>query len=155
MSDKKDYLFYQQPPDYEAGAEEPAPEGISEKEFALETLERYAGCGAKSFKSNLLLTNFPHYVDCFAEMYKTEVHEGSMFKVAHAKEEDVTILDFKIGSPAAALVIDLCSFLPIRANLLLGMCGGLRRRYKVGDLFLPVASIRDVRRRAPRDTLRL
>ena len=65
-----------------------------------------------------------------------------MFKVAHCPKEEVSILDFKIGSPAAALVVDVCSFLPIRASILLGMCGGLRRRYQVGDYLVPVASIR-------------
>ena len=52
------------------------------------------------------------------------------------------MLDFKIGSPAAALIIDLCSFLPIHAVLLLGMCGGLRPDYQLGDYFVPMASIR-------------
>jgi AMP nucleosidase len=65
-----------------------------------------------------------------------------MFKVAHSPQDEVSILDFKIGSPAAALVVDVCSFLPIRASILLGMCGGLRRRYQVGDYLVPVASIR-------------
>ena len=65
-----------------------------------------------------------------------------MFKVAHAPELGISMLDFKIGSPAAALVIDLCSFLPIYASLLLGMCGGLREDYKIGEYFVPVASIR-------------
>ena len=68
--------------------------------------------------------------------------EGSMFKVAHSEKEDVSILDFKIGSPAAALVVDLCAFLPIKAALLLGMCGGLRRRYQVGEYFVPIGSVR-------------
>ncbi len=115
---------------------------ISEKQFAEETLERYSGCPISSFRSNLLLTNFPRYVDCFAHKYNVPIIEGAMFKVAHAPEEDISILDFKIGSPAAALVVDLCSFLPIKASLLLGMCGGLRRRYQIGDYLVPVASIR-------------
>jgi len=115
---------------------------ISEEEFAKETLERYSGCPVSSFCSNLLLTNFPRYVEYFAKSRSLPVIEGSMFKVAHSPSEDTTILDFKIGSPAAALVVDLCSFLPIKASLLLGMCGGLRRRYLVGDYLVPVASIR-------------
>jgi len=115
---------------------------IQEEQFAKETLERYSGCPADSFCSNLLLTNFPRYVEYFAQTRKTKVIEGSMFKIAHSVEEDVTILDFKIGSPAAALVVDLCSFLPIRSSVLLGMCGGLRRRYIIGDYLVPVASIR-------------
>ena len=78
----------------------------------------------------------------FAQSRGVPIHEGSMFKVAHCPKEDVSILDFKIGSPAAALVVDVCSFLPIRASILLGMCGGLRRRYQVGEYLVPVASIR-------------
>jgi AMP nucleosidase len=113
-----------------------------EAEIARHTLERYSGCEASLFHSNLILTNFPRYVDYFAKTRKVPIHEGSMFKVAHSPQDDVTILDFKIGSPAAALVVDVCSFLPIRSSILLGMCGGLRRRYQVGDYLVPVASIR-------------
>lgn len=113
-----------------------------EAEIARQTLERYSGCEASSFCSNLILTNFPRYVDYFSRTRNVPILEGSMFKVAHCPEEDVSILDFKIGSPAAALVVDICSFLPFRASMLLGMCGGLRRRYQVGEYLVPVASIR-------------
>lgn len=113
-----------------------------EAEIARQTLERYSGCEAGQFQSNLIITNFPRYVDYFAQSRSVPIHEGSMFKVAHCPKEEVSILDFKIGSPAAALVVDICSFLPIRASMLLGMCGGLRRRYQVGDYLVPVASIR-------------
>ncbi|NGX37039.1 MAG: AMP nucleosidase [Chlamydiae bacterium] len=116
---------------------------IGEEQFAKETLERYSGCEVEEYQSNLLLTNFPQYVDYYAKTRGVKVYEGSMFKVAHSEKEQTSILDFKIGSPAAALVVDLCSFLPIKAAVLLGMCGGLRRRYKVGDFLVPVASIRD------------
>ena len=117
-------------------------EGIKEDQFAKETLERYAGCDVDLFRSNLILTNFHRYVDYYAKSRNLKVYEGSMFKVAHSEEEDISILDFKIGSPAAALVVDLCSFLPIKAAVFLGMCGGLRRRYQIGDYLMPVAAIR-------------
>lgn len=122
--------------------EESTPIDLAERHIAEDTLERYSGCHVSNFCSNLILTNFPKYVEHFAKERDLIIYEGSMFKVAHAKEEDISILDFKIGSPAAALVIDLCSFLPIKASILLGMCGGLRRRYKVGEYLVPVASIR-------------
>ena len=115
---------------------------IQEAQFAKETLERYSGSSFESFQSNLLLTNFPRYVDFFAKKSGVKVHEGGMFKVAHDDKEEVSILDFKIGSPAAALVVDLCSFLDVKSALLLGMCGGLRRRYQIGEYLVPVASIR-------------
>ena len=117
-------------------------EEVTEEQFARDTLERYSGCRVSQFDSNLLLTNFPRYVDYFAKTRGVKVIEGSMFKVAHTAKDDVSILDFKIGSPAAALVVDLCSFMPIKTSLLLGMCGGLRRRYQIGDYLVPVASIR-------------
>jgi AMP nucleosidase len=116
---------------------------IGEERFARETLERYSGCLVSDFQPNLLLTNFPRYVEYFAKSRNVNIIEGSVFKVAHSPKEGISILDFKIGSPAAALVVDLCSFLPIKSSLLLGMCGGLRRRYKVGEYLVPVASIRD------------
>lgn len=113
-----------------------------EKMAALQTLERYSGSKAEDFQSNLILTNFPRYVQYFAESKNVNVFEGSTFKVAHCPKEDVSILDFKIGSPAAALVVDICSFLPIKTSILLGMCGGLRRRYNIGEYLVPVAAIR-------------
>jgi AMP nucleosidase len=117
-------------------------EELREEEFAKETLERYSGCEVAAFQSNLILTNFPRYVDYFAKTRGVQIFEGSVFKVAHSAKDEVSILDFKIGSPAAAAVVDLCSFLKIKASVLLGMCAGLRRRYKVGEYLVPVASIR-------------
>lgn len=115
---------------------------LTEEQFARETLERYSGSKCSDFRSNLIITNFPRYVEYFAKSRNIPIIEGSMFKVAHCPKDDVSILDFKIGSPAAALVVDLCSFMPFKASILLGMCGGLRRRYQVGDYLVPVASIR-------------
>jgi len=114
-----------------------------QKQVAHDTLERYSGSPAEAFQSYVLLTNFPNYVDHFVELYSdAEIYSGTMFKVAHAPSLNISILDFKIGSPAAALVVDLCSFLPIYACILLGMCGGLRQEYVIGEYFVPVASIR-------------
>lgn len=118
-------------------------EGITEADFARQTLERYSGSPVTDFRKHLILTNFPRYVEYFAKRCGVEMIEGLMFKVAHCPKEDITILDFKIGSTAAALVVDLCSFLPVHSAILLGMCAGLRRRYKVGEYLVPVASIRD------------
>lgn len=113
-----------------------------QEQIAHDTLERYSGSPVKDYQPYILLTNFSKYVHYFAESRNVSVIEGSTFKVAHSPKEQISILDFKIGSPAAALVVDLCAFLPIRAGVLLGMCGGLRRHYHVGDYFIPVASIR-------------
>lgn len=113
-----------------------------EEKIARDTLERYCGSGVQYFQPYLLLTNFPRYVQYFSESRDRKLHQGSVFQVVHSPEEKVSVLDFKIGSPVAALVVDLCARLPIKAALLLGMCGGLRRSYTVGDYLVPIASIR-------------
>ena len=113
-----------------------------QEKIAHDTLERYSGSNVGAFQPFVLLTNFPKYLEYFASHRQIPALEGSMFKVAHSPSEGISILDFKIGSPAAALVVDLLALLPIKACLLLGMCGGLRRHYHVGDYFVPIASIR-------------
>jgi AMP nucleosidase len=110
--------------------------------IARETLERYSGSAVEDYQPFLMLTNFSKYVNSFAKKRNLKIHEGSMFQVVHSPDEGISFLDFKIGSPAAALVVDLCAHLPIKAALLLGMCGGLRDYYKAGDYFVPVAAIR-------------
>lgn len=113
-----------------------------ETQIARDTLERYSGSDPDAFCPYLILTNWGRYVDYFAETRGVENTEGAMFKAAHSPQEEISILDFKIGSPAAALVADVCAHLPFKAALLLGMCGGLRRHYRVGDYFVPIAAIR-------------
>src|SRR5262245_20072832 len=94
----------------------------TEEQIARDTLERYSGSPCNDYQPYVLLTNFPRYVHYFAESRGVPVIEGTMFKVSHSPKDKVSILDFKIGSPAAALVIDLCAQLPIKATCLLGMC---------------------------------
>lgn len=114
-----------------------------EAQIAKETLERYSGSEVDRFCSYLLLTNFSRYIRTFAEIYQVPLMEGSMFTAAHSPQLDISIVDFKLGSAAAALIVDLCSFIPsIKTALMLGMCGGLRRHYKIGDYFIPLAGIR-------------
>jgi AMP nucleosidase len=55
----------------------------------------------------------------------------------------MSIINFGVGSPLAALVIDLLAFVDPVAILMLGMCGGLRTKHRIGDFFNPVAAIRD------------
>ncbi len=61
-----------------------------EAEIARQTLERYSGCEASQFQSNLILTNFPRYVEYFSKSRGVPILEGSMFKVAHCPKEEVT-----------------------------------------------------------------
>jgi len=58
-----------------------------------------------------------------------------------ATAEDLTILNFGMGSAMAATVMDLLSAIEPKAVLFLGKCGGLKKT-KVGDFLLPIAAIR-------------
>jgi AMP nucleosidase len=116
---------------------------LTEKEVAISTLERYTGSDIKEFCSYLILTNFTQYLSCFAKKRDLKVYEGAQFLVAHSKEEDISLLVFRMGSPLASLTVDLCSAADFEAAVFLGMCGGLREDYEIGDYFVPVASIRD------------
>ena len=54
----------------------------------------------------------------------------------------ITIINFGMGSPTAATVMDLLTAIQPEAVLFLGKCGGLKKRNKIGDLILPIAAIR-------------
>jgi AMP nucleosidase len=110
--------------------------------IGISTLERYTGSTAAEFQPYILLTNFRLYVRSFAEMTKQPVHKGSVMRACHSPKDRISIVDFSVGSPTAALVVDLLSFIKPKAVIMLGLCGGLREEYQVGDFFNPVAAIR-------------
>ena len=111
--------------------------------IATETLERYTGSPAGEFQPQILLTNFQHYVDEFARSCGGGSTAGSAMAAAHDVAGQVSIISFGIGSPNAALIMDLLSFIEPRAVVFLGLCGGLSTKHRVGDFFLPSAAIRD------------
>ena len=106
-------------------------------------LERYTGASAKEFNSYVILTNFHRYMDVFAEQFKGTKYEGSAMSVVHSPQIGVSMIDFKIGAPTAALIIEALSVIDPQAVLFLGMCGGLHRSLRIGDFILPMAAIRD------------
>lgn len=110
---------------------------------AVDMLERYTGSSLKSYKKQIILTNFQYYLDRFYKICGSEKNHGSAMGVIHSQKTDVSIVDFSIGSPTAALIIELLATTEPKAVLLLGMCGGLHRSLKKGDFILPTAAIRD------------
>jgi AMP nucleosidase len=116
---------------------------ISRKTVALHALERYTGSAPSEFHPFILLTNFERYVRMFVEMGGCAFREGSAMSSAHWDAKGISIIDTGVGSPAAALCVDILSYIHPKAVLMLGLCGGLRPAMKVGDYFNPVAAIRD------------
>ena len=104
-------------------------------------LPRYTGQPLASFGKYILLTNFSNYVRMFADWKGAQV-VGLDKPMQCATAEDITIINFGMGSPTAATVMDLVSAISPEAVLFLGKCGGLKKRNKLGDLLLPIAAIR-------------
>jgi AMP nucleosidase len=59
-----------------------------------------------------------------------------------ASAEGITIINFGMGSPNAATVMDCLSAIEPKACLFLGKCGGLKKKNQIGDMILPIAAIR-------------
>lgn len=104
-------------------------------------LPRYTGEKLENFGKYILLTNFGNYVNLFAQWHNVEV-VGRDKPMQCATADGITIINFGMGSPTAATVMDLLTAIAPRAVLFLGKCGGLKRRNNLGDLILPIAAIR-------------
>ena len=114
---------------------------MNTKEQIVENwLPRYTGTPISEFGSYILLTNFVNYVSMFAAKFGVEVR-GRDRAMQTATHNDITIINFGMGSPMAATVMDLLSAISPKAVLFLGKCGGLKKT-QVGDLILPIAAIR-------------
>lgn len=113
----------------------------SKSEIVNNWLPRYTGEKLENFGKYILLTNFSNYVKMFAEMHNVEII-GTDRPMQCATANNITIINFGMGSPGAATVMDLLSAVTPEAVLFLGKCGGLKKRNKIGDLILPIAAIR-------------
>ena len=56
--------------------------------------------------------------------------------------DGLSIINFGIGSPNAALIMDLLSAKNPKGVLFLGKCGGLKEASEIGNFILPIAAIR-------------
>lgn len=104
-------------------------------------LPRYTGIPLEEFGEYILLTNFQNYVEMFAEKYAVEV-KGLDKPFATATSDNITIMNFGMGSAMAATAMDLLSAIKPKAVLFLGKCGGLKKKTALGDFILPIAAIR-------------
>ncbi len=113
----------------------------SKEEIVNNWLPRYTGVPLDEFGEYILLVNFTNYVHMFAKLYEVEV-KGLDKPMSSATANNITIINFGMGSAGAATVMDLLSAIMPKAVLFLGKCGGLKRKNEIGDLILPIAAIR-------------
>jgi len=115
---------------------------LKEHEYVRQTLERYTNCKLEQFCDHVLITNFKQYIKHFQEKTKGKYSEGN-FRIVNAPEKNCTMIDFGIGSPQAALVINCLAYLDnLKSVIMLGMCGGIDDILEVGNFLIPSAAIR-------------
>jgi len=113
----------------------------SKEDIVKNWLPRYTGEKLENFGGYILLTNFENYVHKFANWHKVQI-VGKDKPMSCATAGEISIINFGMGSPTAATVMDLLTAIEPKAVLFLGKCGGLKKRNKIGDLILPIAAIR-------------
>jgi AMP nucleosidase len=113
----------------------------TKEEIVNNWLPRYTGRDLNEFSGHILLTNFDRYVNMFAEWHGVPVI-GEDRPMKSASADGITIINFGMGSPNAATIMDLLSAIPPKAVLFLGKCGGLKKKNELGDLIVPIAAIR-------------
>ena len=117
---------------------------MKEKSEIVENwLPRYTGAPIAEFEEHVLLTNFSAYTQSFAQQFDVPIFgKDRPMQIASSKAEGISIINFGIGSPNAALVMDLLGAVRPRACLFLGKCGGIKKKTKLGDFILPIAAMR-------------
>lgn len=113
----------------------------TKKDIVDNWLPRYTGKKLEEIGKYILLTNFQDYVERFARKFDVDV-DGIDKNMPSATAEEITIINFGMGSPNAATIMDLLSAIRPKAVLFLGKCGGLKRKNQLGDFILPIAAIR-------------
>ena len=105
-------------------------------------LPRYTGMEIDEFGDYILLTNFSDYVIRFSEMFDIEIKGLRRPMQAATNTDGLSIVNFGIGSPNAAIIMDLLTARNPKGVLFLGKCGGLKASSEIGNLILPIAAIR-------------
>lgn len=121
----------------------PVKAGLKTKDaIVVNWLPRYTGRPLEEFGEYIILTNFSKYIQLFSEWNDNAPIMGLDKPMQSVTAKGITIINFGMGSPVAATVMDLLTAIHPKAVVFLGKCGGLKRKNNVGDLILPIAAIR-------------
>ena len=113
----------------------------NKQEIVENWLPRYTGVPLDGFGQYIILTNFKDYVKHFAEMMGAEIR-GEDRPMQSATKDNISIINFQMGSPMAATIMDLLTAIMPKAVLFLGKTGSLKSYIGLGELILPIAAIR-------------
>ena len=113
----------------------------TKKEIVDDWLPRYTGTNLNEFGDFILLTNFTRYLELFSKWYDAPI-KGIDKAMPSVTAGRITLINFGMGSPNAATIMDLLGAIKPKAALFMGKCGGLKKKCKVGDMIIPIAAIR-------------
>ena len=111
-------------------------------DIAKDWLPRYTGMPLDEFGHHILLTNLSDYVENFANKFNSDIYGEKKPMQASTNSDGLTIINYGIGSPNAATIMDLLVACNPSGVLFLGKCGGLKQRSEIGNFILPIAAIR-------------
>lgn len=125
-----------------AGLETPVPVGLKSKADIVQNwLPRYTGRAIEDFGDYILLTNFSQYLELFSHIHQAPII-GKDKPMQSVTAVGITIINFGMGSPLAATIMDLLTAIQPKAVLFLGKAGALKKKNQIGDLVLPIAALR-------------
>jgi len=113
----------------------------TKKEIVTNWLPRYTDTPLTGFGKYILLANFEDYLEMFSKWNNVPIR-GRNKPMPNVTAENITLINFGMGSANAATIMDLLSAVKPKACLFLGKCGGLKTKNQLGDLILPIAAIR-------------
>ena len=96
----------------------------TKEEIVKNWLPRYTGMPLEDFGEYIILVNFSHYLNTFAEKNDVPIY-GKAKSMQCATSDNITFINFGMGSPNAATIMDLLMAIMPKAVLFLGKCGGL------------------------------
>lgn len=111
----------------------------SREKIAQNWLPRYTGMPLEEFGKLILLTNFFAYLQKFSNRFNAAIRGIGGPMQACTSRAGITMVNFGIGSPNAATIMDLLSAVRPDAALFLGKCGGLKKSVDLGHFVLPIA----------------
>ena len=113
----------------------------TKEEITKNWLPRYTSMALEEFGEYILLCNFRHYIESFSQHYGCEI-KGVDNNMQACTHNNITIINFGMGSPNAATIMDLLSAITPKAVIFLGKCGSLKDKMPVGSFLLPTAGLR-------------
>ena len=102
----------------------------TKKDIVDNWLPRYTGRELKDFSKYILLTNFEYYLELFSELYQVPI-VGADKTMPNVSCNGITLVNFGMGSPNAATILDLLSAIEPEAVLFIGKCGGIKEKNSV------------------------